>query len=493
MNYLGDGVDTSLMAFQSLLEGGPSLAASGVEGVLTGEELKLLKQMREHLEAKRWRNRLRQSYYDQKVLLKDLGISVPPQLKRMESVLGWPAKTVDVLADRIRFEKFVAPDQEDDAFGLEEIILENDFRNGFSGAVSSSLTHSCAFLTVTQGDVEAGEPEILWLPKSAHDATGIWDPRRRALKAGLSVTGRDAGREPTGYVVYFPDKTVVIEIEGKRPVMQVLPNPTGRVLMEPLASGSDLRRPFGRSRITRSVMSLTDSAIRTIVRSEIGAEFFASPQRYVLGADEEAFAGKKWNALTSRLLTISRDEEGNLPTVNQFSQISMQPHTDQLRQWAALLAAESQIPLDELGFPSDNPSSDSAIQSQRDPLRLAADRMIRGYESALHRLAVTTVMLRDGAAPEGLSKVRPWFAPTVHVSDASAADAVLKQVQVMPWLAESSVILEKLGYSQSAIDRLLADKRRAQGANTLAALAQASAGAPASPQATEEEENELLS
>lgn len=471
----------ALREFSARLEEEPLLDISMISSALDGKDLSMLKQMRENLERKYWRNKTRQDYYDQKVLLKDLGISVPPQLRAMESVLGWPAKTVDVLADRIRFEKFVAPNQEDDAFGLEEVVAENDFRYSFSGAVSSSLAQACSFITVTQGDVEAGEPEILWLPKSAHDATGIWDPRKRAFKAGLSVTGRDSDFRPTGYNLYLPNKTVTITLKGKNPSLEVIPNPTGRVLMEPLASGADLHRPFGRSRITRAVMSLTDSAIRTIVRSEIGAEFFASPQRYVLGADEDAFDGNKWNALTSRVLTISRDENDNLPTVDQFSQLSMQPHTDQLRQWAALLAAESQIPLDELGFPSDNPSSDSAIQSQRDPLRLAADRMIRGYESSLHRLAVTTVMLRDGKKHEGLGRVRPWFAPTVHVSDAAAADAVLKQVQMMPWMAQSPVILEKLGYSQSAIDRLLADKRRAQGAEALANLLASPASREALP------------
>lgn len=129
----------------------------------------------------------------------------------------------------------------------------------------------------------------------------------------------------------------------------------------------------------------------------------------MLGADEEALTGSKWSALTSRLLTISRDEEGEVPTVGQFPQISMQPHTDQLRQWASLLAAESQIPLDELGFPSDNPSSDSAIQSQRDPLRLAAERAIRGFKQSLRQVALLSVALREGST-EGVSLVEPWFA-----------------------------------------------------------------------------------
>jgi phage portal protein, SPP1 gp6-like len=148
--------------------------------------------------------------------------------------------------------------------------------------------------------------------------------------------------------------------------------------------------------------------------------------------------------------------------------MSMQPHTEQLRQWAALLAAESSIPLDELGFPSDNPSSDSAIQSQRDPLRLAAERCIRGFQSALRQVAVLTVALRHGwETAQEATNVQAHFAPTVQVSDAAAADAVLKQVQVMPWLAESGVVLEKLGYSAATAERLMNDKRRAEGVQAL--------------------------
>lgn len=438
---------------------------------LSATEVAAIEKMRNQLEAKRYRNKSRQLYYDQKVLLKDLRISVPPQLRSMESVLGWPAKTVDVLADRINFERFVAPGESEDPFGLDEMVIANDFRNAFAEAVTSALTHSCAFITISHGDTSVGEPDILWQVKSAHTATGLWDARQRALSAGLAVTGYSADGAPNQYAAYFRDKVALLSIgAGGRVTSEIIPNPTGRVLMEHIPAGADLRRPFGRSRISRAVMSLTDSAIRTIVRSEIGAEFFASPQRYVLGAEEGAFADSKWSALVSRVLEVSRDEEGEVPEVGQFSQLSMQPHTDQLRQWAALLAAESQIPLDELGFPSDNPSSDSAIQSQRDPLRLAADRMIRGFSSSLHRLAYTSVLLRDGVAPEGLGRVTSWFAPTLHVSDAAAADAVLKQVSVMPWLAESPVILEKLGYSQTAIERLLADKRRAQGVTALSQL-----------------------
>lgn len=84
---------------------------------------------------------------------------------------------------------------------------------------------------------------------------------------------------PTEFVAYFADKTVQVVFDDTtgRSTVEVIPNKTGRPLLVPIIVGADLRNPFGRSRISKAVMSLTDSAIRTIVRSEIGAEFYASP------------------------------------------------------------------------------------------------------------------------------------------------------------------------------------------------------------------------
>lgn len=454
------------------------------------EAFELAFQMIQKLEAKRTRNSVRQIAYDQKMLLDDLKISLPPQLRGvLEPVLGWPAKVVDVLSSRINFERFVTPGDDGDPFGLNRISEDNSFQSELGMAVTSALTHSVSFLTVSQGE-EGDESDILWLAKSAQNATGLWNARGRRLRAGLSVLDRDEHGESTAYAVYLPDRVVTLHKNGRSWVADVVANPTGRVLMEPIAFRPDLNRPFGRSRISRAVLAHTGSAMRTIARSEVGAEFFAYPQRYALGVDKGAFDENKWRASMSTFMAIDKDEDGELPKLGEFSPQSMLPHTEQLRQWASLLASESNIPLDELGFPSDNPSSDAAIQSQRDPLRLIAASFIRNQlQLTLRRLVSTSVMLRDGStsAPDQLSSVQAWFAPTVHTTDAAAADAVLKQVSVMPWLAESPVILEKLGYDQPAIERLLADKQRAGGGSRLDRVLEAARSAGTATPETEVE------
>src|SRR5699024_9393823 len=109
-------------------------------------------------------------------------------------------------------------------------------------------------------------------------------------------------------------------------------------------------------------------------------------------------------------------------------------------------------------------------------LRMIADDMVRVSTGALRRLAVTTLMVRDGMTepPEGTDEIQVKFAPTFRPSDSGASDAVLKQISALPWLAESPVILEKLNYSADDIERLMSDKERGQARNALDELLQRS-------------------
>lgn len=409
-----------------------------------------------HLEG----NTRRQLIYDQKDLFKDLRISTPPQLRNLEAVLGWGGKAVDGVGDRIVFERFVLPGVDENPYGLDDIVADNEFQVEFSQAMTSALIHSCAFLSISQGF--DGEPESLWLTRSAEQATGIWDRKKRGLSAGLTVTVGSDGK-PERFFIYFPDKSVELTASNGRLAASIMPNFTGRVPLEVIRFRPNLKNPFGRSRITRSVEYFIHGGVRSMVRSEIGAEFFAAPQRYGVGLDEEAFDMDKWNAVMGRFLAVSRDEEGELPSLGQFPQHSMQPHGDHLRMWAAQMSGESSVPMNELGFFTENPSSDAAVQSQRDPLRLIADGAIRTSRASLRRFAVTSVMVRDGLTepPEELKRISAKFEPTFRVSEASAADAAMKQATVVPWIADSPVILEKMGYSSQDIERLMQDKRRA--------------------------------
>ena len=74
----------------------------------------------------------------------------------------------------------------------------------------------------------------------------------------------------------------------------------------------------------------------------------------------------------SAMLDFSADDKGNPPKVGQFAQQSMEPHTGMLKTIAGQFAAAADLTLDDMGFPTDNPSSAEAIKSAHENLRLTA-------------------------------------------------------------------------------------------------------------------------
>jgi len=131
-------------------------------------------------------------------------------------------------------------------------------------------------------------------------------------------------------------------------------------------------------------MSLVDSAMRTVKRSEISAEFYSFPQKWATGLSEEAMEIDKWKSAISYMLKFEGDPEGrNDVKIGQFTQQSMQPHLDHLKMFASAFAGETGQTLDDLGFPQDNPSSVEAIKAAHENLRAAVRKAQRSNPHSL--------------------------------------------------------------------------------------------------------------
>ncbi|MFF5793688.1 phage portal protein [Paeniglutamicibacter sp. NPDC012692] len=425
--------------------------------------------MVERLQSKQHRHRMRRHYYDGTNALKDLGISTPPSLRNLDVALGWPAKAVDSLSKRVNLEGFVIPGHSIEDFGVDEIFRDNRLAVEAPQIHTSAFIHSTSFLATLRGDPAFGEPDVLIQSFNATQATGLWQPSTRSLGAALLVLNSDS-TGPTRMVVIFPHVVYSIWKTGSTYGWEVssIPNTLGFVPVEPVAFQPRLDRPFGQSRVSRAVMSLTDSAMRTVIRAEVGAEFFSAPQRYLLGADEDMFMDENnnptsgWSFLTNRLLAVPTNEEGEKPEIGQFSQISMQPHSDQMRMWSQLFASETSLPVGSLGIVQDNPSSAEAIHAVKEDLLILAESAMDGFSPAWVRSMQTAVQLREGLVtlPAELNKLSVRWRDPSTPSRAQATDATMKLVAAGVIPATSEIALEMVGLSQTDIERIISERQR---------------------------------
>ena len=340
--------------------------------------------LRNKLSLKRTRVLKRYRFYEMKNIVMDLGISTPPDLVGLKLALGWCGKAVDSLADRLVFRDFA-----NDNFDMNGIFAMNNPDVIFDSAVTSALISSCCFIYISLGDNDFPQLQVI----DGGNATGIIDPITGLLKEGYAVLERGDDDSPI-LEAHFVKGVTEYYRKGKWRT-QKIPNNAPAPLLVPIIHRPDAKRVFGHSRISRACMSIQSSAVRTVKRSEIAAEFFSFPQKYVTGLSNDAEAMDKWKATMSSLITFTKDEEGDSPSLGQFTQQSMTPHTDQLRMFAALFAGETGLTMDDLGFATENPSSAEAIKAAHENLRLSARKAQRTFGSGLLNVGYLAACLRD--------------------------------------------------------------------------------------------------
>ena len=377
-------------------------------------------------------------FYEMHNLTFDFGISSPPALRNWNSIVGWCAKGVDSLVNRLDFYGF-----RDDVFDLTGIYDQNNKDILFPSAFKGALIGSCEFIYISPD--ENGFPRLQAI--DGYDATGIINPVTQMLDEGYAVLKRDeygnAVKEAYftyEYTAYYENGNLVDTIKNETPYPLLVP-----MIFEP-----DAKRPFGHSRISRACMSLVGSALRTIKRSEISAEFFSFPQKYATGLDNDIDMDK-WSAAMSAMMKFTLNEDGqDHVKLGQFAQQSMTPHVEQLKMFASLFAGEVGLTLDDLGFPGANPSSYDAIKASHENLRLTAKGAQKSFSVGILNAGFLAACMRDRykyQRPQITLTKAIWLPP--FQADVSMlggiGDAIQKISQSYPEYLTEDKILELTG------------------------------------------------
>lgn len=445
---------------------------------LTPDEIGLIEHLIKKLQGHDGKNYLVERYYEGKNKLKDLRISIPPQLTAIETVVGWAGTAVDVLEERLDLEGFLAPEN----LGVNDIFRANELDLESSLGHKDALIFGTGFVTVGRG--MDGEADPLITIESPKKMTSLYDLRTRRLSAALLVD-RDANGKAMSGTLYLPDQNIYLEYANKQwvDVDRDIHN-LGRVLVAQLPNNPRSGDPYGRSEITRAVRSYTDSAMRTLVGAEVAREFYSAPQRYILGASEDTFLdadGKPlnaWSVYQGRVLGIPYNEaEGVMPQVGQFNANDTRPYFDQIRAYAQMLAAETAIPTNYLGFQTDNPASADAIRQMEARLVKRAERRQRQFGRTWSEVARLSLLVRDGEIPEEAMDIRPIWRDASTPTRAAAADEAVKLIAAGVLLPDSEITYNRIGLSDSDKQQLKIEKKVAQATSLIGNLAAAAQAA----------------
>lgn len=455
---------------------------------LTDDENRLVNRLAEQLRDRRRRNKLRTDLYDDgKIALEQISTVIPPQYHNLGLALGWATKGVDGLGRRCKLDRMAWVDGDLDSLGMRQLADENFLFSELGQGQTDSLIHGVSFLITTQG-VE-GEPRALVHAKDAMNATGDWDPRARRMQNLLSITDRDGDRI-TGFVLYVKNQTITADRTGGKWEVSRSAHPWG-VPVDPLIYRPRASKRLGRSRITRAAISHQKAAIRELIRLEGHMDVYSMPQLLLLGAAESVFKNadgsqkQSWQIALGRVLGIPDDDDADNPRadVKHIEASSPAPHLADLNALAKLSAreydlADSDFALTDIA----NPTSADSYSEARESLIAEAEEATDFWSVSVRRSVTRALAIRNGLSeiPAAWSSITTDYRDPRFLSRAAVADAGMKQLAAVPWLAETRVGMKLLGLTEQQIDEALKE-RTANAGRALAAQVIQARGAANGP------------
>lgn len=430
---------------------------------LTSEERDMLDQMLAQWGAHITRNQKLFRRYDGEVKVKDLGISTPPAaLKKLQDAsVQWSKQAVKAIADGSVIEgfRFAGPTPA----GFDECVRDNKLIEQYDETLPSQLVCGPAFYTVTAGD--AGEPPAVVSTYDAEHATALYNFRKHTNDCGLAIVDikRDQSNMPTDINFYSPDGSIVEATwtSGGTWATKRLSYSTGHCMMEVMRYDPDKKHPFGNSVITPAMAELEDKANRAIARTELAAEIYNSPVRYIAGAEDGIFKSETWSNYMGNLLTIPTNEEGQNPDVGTFAQGSMEPHIALIRHYTQLFANESDIPISALLNTEANPTSAEAMEAARYNMVEKIRKVNRLNGHTLKTIGLLMLSIIEETPFSELGDIEKslevkWRNP-LHPSLGASADAAQKIAATTPGFANTTMYWRMLGYTDSEIEAILAE------------------------------------
>ena len=441
-------------------------SASGI----TREESVMLKNLIKVFNARLTNNHERMLYYEDKNPFKNIGLTIPNDIaNKVNTKVGWIAKAVDYLSARSIYDGITSADGDSDEVNV--LLNENDFETEYMKAVPSQLIYGVGFWTVSKGDEKQDDPSVVINYHDATSACALWDFRRKRIKCGFVVEDYELVRtdgtddyRPCFVVLHTP--YAVIEIERKKGShweAERKPHAQGQCLMIAMSYRPNDKNPFGKSRVSKAAMGITDEMQRQIMRTSIHAEVFSSGQKAILGVSDEQFdalQGSKFRAAMSELLVMTRDENGEVPQITNFAQQSMSPHIEAMELLMQRMAAETAVPVAAYGLSSNGYTSTEALRASSDDLILEAESLNRNNGKAIVKIARLAYAIANNTTLKDLTSEEKdlavhWVDPSMPTA-AAQADASVKIASVAPHFPETEVFWEYNGFNEEQRRRIRA-------------------------------------
>jgi hypothetical protein len=404
----------------------------------------------------------REAYYNGVRRLASLGMSIPPELEHLHTVVNWPRLAVDSVDERLVLQGMRV------GAGSSLDPRATDWMNSNRLAVLASSGHvesliqGVSYISVDWDGNPNHDPTIL--PEPAVNFWVTWDATYRNILSAVRFwndpmlqpkeTIVPFDQKPTMCTVYQPNVNTYFTLEQGRWVqIDEFMHNTGVVSVVPMVNKQRLNRVRGDSEMT-DIIPITDAATRALTDLQAAQELFAMPKYWILGADPKSFKDESGNPIPAWEMYLNAVNVlgGDGVSLQQTQSGQLSNYSNVISTYSKLAASVSGIPAYYFGDSGDsNPTSEGSIRASENRLVLKAERRQGSFGQAWSDAFRIASIMVDGTP----TKYAPVWQDASTPTFAAKGIAVARMFQF--GLLSRRAALEELDYPPDQIKAILAD------------------------------------
>lgn len=420
---------------------------------LSLEELRLLQAHANDLASKRMDDIKHERYYDGEQRVEQLGMAIPPAMRKFLVIANWSATVVDTIKDRQQVRSMALLGDETADPVLQRVWDSSNMDSHVDMFNVDRMVYGRAFLSV--GADEDDPESALIRVESPHEISAFVDVRREVVTSAARFYGvSDIGDGPTHATLYLPDVTAWLaksEVTGRWAEVDRDEHRLGAV---PIVMHLNRRRSgkfSGRSEMSK-VMGISDAAARSLTNMQFAQEAHGIPRMWMTGVargdflDDNGKPVPQFEAYFDAIQTLS-DKDAK---VGQLTAADLKNFETAMRIYGQQATVATGFPYRYWGLSTANPPAEGALIADESSLVRSVEAQNTQVGTTLGWAGALAYRIATGDWVTG-NRVRvDWFDPSTPTV-AQREDALMKRRSQGVLSREG--YWDELGWSESRKER----------------------------------------
>lgn len=331
---------------------------------LSPDEIRLLERHKADLDKRAYKDTLHLRYYQGRQRVEQLGMAIPPEMRRFLVVTNWNRTYVDTINDRQQVRSLIVPGEETDDSRLRAIWDASNLSAHVAMFNADRLIFGRAFMSVGTNREDRTLP---WVRvESPQEMSAFVDVVTERITSAARFYGTDdMGLGPTNVTLYLPERTVWVRrfgsrwVETGRDEHRLGAVPVVMHLNRRMSSGWQ-----GESQLT-DLIPLVDAATRSLTNLQFGQEAHGIPRMWMAGVAKGDFVGADGKPIPMfeayfDAIHMLKDPQGK---VGQLSAADLKNFETALEIYGKQASTVTGFPARYWGLVSTNPPTEGAIRA----------------------------------------------------------------------------------------------------------------------------------